>query len=224
MGLRSALATYHVTWSMDGGWHYHCHMVVEWEANTEFEELGAWVSRDWEWAKMDSGEGKTDVFVREVVGPGPAFGEGEIEGQGELWKESRDPVLAALQYVVRDVLQGVEKWVGRITNVEDAGSFAEAVGGAKLHRLYGVWRKQLGKRGEAAAPVEGAGMAPAGSGKTSFKDGKAWTIVGRMDAVLWEARSGVAQAVECVRRLLSVYSNKGLVWKRLVRTVRGCVG
>jgi len=168
----------------------------------------------------DSGDSKMDVFAREVCPAGPAFVKGETVGQGEFWAESPDPVMAALQYVVRDVLQGVEKWVERIKSPDDAGSFAEALGCAKLHRLYGEWRRQL-KTVETAAAADGTVSVGGTDKKAGSKgDAQAWTLIGTMDACLWRARTGETTAGECVQRLLVMYSNRGMVSKRLRQLVK----
>ena len=219
-GMESALCTYHVTASLDGGWHYHCHLLVEWRVDVDACDIVDRVSDDWHWAKRDSGDSRMEVFSRQVVGAGPAIVEEAAEKQGEFWKESDDPVMAALQYVVRDVLQGVEKWVGKIKNLEDAGSFAEALGGSKLHRLYGAWRRQLPKVEAAAAADETGAVGDADRPNRVGKDAKAWTLIGTMDRVLWDAKQGVEAAFLCVRRLQLLYSNKGVVSKRLRLSVK----
>lgn len=222
MGMSSALCTYHVTASHDGGWHYHCHLVVEWQVAASLADLGERVTTGWHWAKQDSGDKQTEVFAREVCEPGEPFCREGFEGQGDLWSESSDRVVAALQYVVRDVLQGVEKWVAKIDNIEDASSFAEALTSAKLHRLYGVWRKQLAKavadtEVSASGSEEGKEKAAA-SGKASI----VWITIGRMDEVLWLMKNGKSDAFRCVQSLLCRYSNKSLVSKRLRKLVSAC--
>lgn len=214
-GMESALCTYHVTASLDGGWHYHCHLLVEWGVAVDTSTGAGKVSEDWHWAKRDSGDSRMEVFARQICDAGPAFEAETNDRQGEFWKESEDAVTAALQYVVRDILQGVEKWVGKIRNVEDAGAFAEALGGCKMHRLYGAWRRQLPTVEEAAsqdATVSVGGTDKAGGCR---KDAKAWTLIGTMDTVLWGAKTGDSASFLCVRRLQQLYSNRGVVSKRL---------
>jgi hypothetical protein len=122
------------------------------------------------------------------------------------------------------VLQGVEKWVAKINNIEDASSFAEALTSAKLHRLYGEWRKQLPKSiGDAeasSASVEGGSESKGGCKAEKI----AWTSLGRMDEVLWAAKQGTQAAVLFVATLLSRFSNKGMVSKRLKSLVNACSG
>jgi len=222
MGMASALCTYHVTASVTGGWHYHCHLVIEWVEGTKLEARGAELTGAWKKAKADSGDKQTEVFGRKVCEAGGPLTRAEIAGQGELWAESVDPVAVALQYVVRDVLQGVEKWVSKINNIEDASTFAEALSSAKLHRLYGAWRRKLPKPdGEQEAPSP----APTDGSKEKGGCGKekiAWITIGRMDEVLWWARGGNEQAVQCVRMLLLRFSNKGMVSKRLKSLAPAC--
>jgi hypothetical protein len=218
--MEAALATYHVGASEGGGWHYHCHVVVEWKLEVGTVGMSKEVSDAWHWAKRDSGDRVTETFSREVCEAGERFEvEGEM-GQGEFWKESVDPVMAALQYVVRDVLQGVEKWVERISSVEDAGSFAEALEGAKLHRLYGSWRHALEKPADEAADEEVTAGAVAADGAKTGKAVKAWDRVGTMDEVLGLAKGAAGSGMEFVRRLHLQYWNRGMVLKRLVRVVR----
>lgn len=224
LGMSSALCTYHVTASLNGGWHYHCHLVVEWRVDIDTSTMAGELTKQWHWAKADSGDRQTEVFARLVCEAGGPIGVKSLAGQGELWSEAVDPVLAALQYVVRDVLQGVEKWVAKITNLEDASSFADALTSAKLHRLYGVWRTQISKKKTEEVSEEESKEGGTEKGGSSQKDSKAWSLIGRMDEVLWRAKQGETAARQCVQRLLIRFSNKGLVSKRLRKLARSfCV-
>jgi hypothetical protein len=155
------------------------------------------------------------VFSRRVSEAGPALAGFTAGAQLEFWSEGPDPVEVALQYAVRDVLQGVEKWIAGISAVEDAGSFAEALSHAKLHRLYGEWRKEVS--GQAGAEGVGLGddASQVGAVAGKKKEQKAWEMVGRMDEVLWRARGGDRAAVMCVSRLIAKSSSRGMVASRL---------
>jgi len=220
MGMRSALCTYHVTRTAHGGWHYHCHVVVEWDEGVQGEAVASAVDLAWHRSMGASGEGSMAVFCRRVCEAGAALVGFQAGSQLEFWSEGPDAVEVALQYAVRDVLQGVEKWISGIGSVEDAGSFAEALTHAKLHRLYGEWRKELPAEGGAESVGLVGDDAKVGAVKGKKKEQKAWELVGRMDEVLWRARGGDAAARTCVSRLIAKSSSRGAVASRLKAVAR----
>jgi hypothetical protein len=197
-------------------------VVVEWGEGVAGEDVYGRLDEAWWEALRDSSSKRKELFMRCVALAGPAMKGLEGDGQMEFWKESRNPVEVALQYVVRDVLQGVEKWVERLGGSEDCESFAEALSGAKLHRCYGKWRKKI-----AEEVVEDEGAAGSGAIKVSGSgiDGKAgvfWEAVATMDVVLWGAKQGRLREREVLRRLSVGSSNKGPVRSRLCQLVREC--
>jgi len=215
LGMRSALVTYHVTQGRHGGWHYHCHVVVEWKEGVVGEVVHREVDVAWHRAMGVNAEQSLSVFGRRVCAAGGALGTVVAGSQMDFWEEAPGAVEVALQYAVRDVLQGVEKWIEGTKTVEDAGAFAEALSHAKLHRVYGEWRKQVGPEGSGEGTPEVAGEETIGVKKVAKKEQKVWIMVGRMDEVLWGARSGCKEARKCLCGLLGGSLNAGRVASRL---------
>ena len=219
-GMVSALATYHVTASGVKGWHFHCHLVVEIQSAVSDEDLYKIWDDAWFAALGDGESQRKALFVRKVCDPGDALEGLTGDKQMEFWSESKDPVEVLLQYVLRDILQGVEGWVERLRTDDQAEAFASAINGTKLHRLYGVWRKKLATEEEDGA--DGASEKAEASAQVvgCVKSVVCWTVVGSMDEVLWWARQGQTDSVEMVRRLLGRGSNRGAVSLRLSRLVK----
>lgn len=220
----SALATYHVTPSSVIGWHYHCHLVMELGEGVKLADVYEQLDDAWFAALGDGESQRKDLFRRLVSPAGPAMAGLAGDRQMEFWDESPDPVEVVLQYVLRDILQGVEGWIGKMATDEQAESFAKALSGAKLHRLYGVWRTAV-VEGE-ADEVDGDAEADE---EDSTVDGAGvraivWQEVGGMDEVLWKARQGTEVCLDLVRRLLGRSSNRGAVALRLWRLVQEFAG
>lgn len=219
LGMKSALATYHVTPSSVKGWHYHCHLLVEWGEESAEEGRGVALDDAWFEATRERAEHRKETFIRRVCNAGAALDGLAGERQMEFWDESPDPAEVVLQYMLRDILQGVEKWIGKLQTDVQCSEFAKALSGAKLHRLYGVWRTVEGAEDE--DPAEGATDATSemvvGVGKGSAE--VLWTSRGSMDVVLWEMKGGAEWAWELVRRLIGRSSNRGAVALRLSRLV-----
>jgi hypothetical protein len=221
LGMRSALATYHVVPSNSRGWHYHCHLLVELREGVVLDDVYAGLDEAWFRACKDREEGRKAVFVRVLTWAGAALAGLAEDTQMEFWSESKDPVEVVLQYVLRDILQGVEKWIGRIHDDDGAEAFAKALGCSKLHRLYGAWRKKVAgedvDEGEGAAAVETASKGDGGK----LKECESWVAVGVMDQVLWQARSGGIRELDLLRRLIGRSLNRGAVGSRLSMLVKG---
>jgi len=221
VGMVSGLATYHVTPSSVKGWHFHCHLVLELASGVTMESVWERLDDCWFRALKDGESQRKPLFVRKLVDEGKALDGLAGERQMEFWDESKDEVEVVLQYVLRDILQGVEGWIGKMQTDDQCEAFAEALSGAKLHRLYGVWRKRLDAEAqdEAERSVEAATTAsPLVSQKPCAT---VWHVIGGMDVVLWWASQGMAESVEVVRRLLGRSSNRGLVASRLWMLVKG---
>lgn len=222
VGMESALATYHVTPSTIKGWHFHCHLVCD-LGSAEME--GAVYDRlddAWFRALRDGESQRKPLFVRLVAPPGSAMVGLKGDRQMEFWQESRDPVETVLQYVLRDILQGVESWIGRMATDDQCESFAAALSGAKLHRLYGVWRTRLDEEVADEADDAVAATSVGEESAAKVKSATVWHVVGSMDEVLFWMRQRQAESVELVRRLLGRCSNKGAVASRLSMLVREC--
>jgi len=223
LGMRSALATYHVKASSVSGWHYHCHLVVEFKPGVEMAGRMGAVDDAWFAAKREMETLRRPLFFRKVCDEGEAMEGLQGDRQMEFWSESKNPAETVLQYVLRDVLQGVEGWIGSITTDAEAEAFAAALSGAKLHRFYGEWRKPDAKDapdeegGKTAAVHDEAAMVAAGTEVL-------WCLVGGMDEVLHWAKLGRMDAVTVLNRLLFRSCNQGSVAKRLRTLVAAVSG
>lgn len=214
MGMHAGLAVTHMSWSMSvegGGWHYHQHLVLESNLPAELAERRCRFAADvWAEIKKDDGDTRAQsAFVRCVSGGGQPL-EGLDEGTGDLWVESNDEVTKCVQYVARDVCQGVESW-----NVESAtgrvAELCEVVRSAKLRRLYGAWRTPL-----PAEEVKPAKEANADGPKVFDDDAQE---LGRVDDVLFAAGRGEEWGIEAALGLLASSRNNSAVGKRLVAVV-----
>src|SRR3989304_3410537 len=106
IGMRSGLATYHVKRSRGGGWHYHCHLIIEWKEGVDGERARGEVESVWNRAKKEPLHLAQPLWGGEIWAGGPALVGLAEEKQMEFWQEGTDAVEGALQYVLRGVLQG----------------------------------------------------------------------------------------------------------------------
>jgi hypothetical protein len=223
-GMKACLATYHVTPSLNGGWHYHCHLIVEWSNIEADEALRERLNEAWWKATGEDSERGHPIFFREVAGPGPALDGLANDRQMDFWAEAPNPVEVVLQYCLRDVLQGAEGWIQKLDSDWATADFCEALTGAKLHRLYGTWRKKLVVEAEAET-MPSADAATAVKPVVKPVEGQVvWTVVGSMDDVGWRAKQGEVACRELLLRLRGRSSNRGAVACRLSQWVTECVG
>jgi len=223
-GMKSMLVTYHVKRTRGEGWHYHAHCVVEWGMAVHAEDACLGVGVVWKDAVERVGELSHPIFYRHVAPPGDAVVEMEADGQSEFWAESEDAVTQLLQYCIRDVVQGIENWIEGVETRALIGEFMRAVDGAKLHRLYGEWRKRV-------EDVEEENEEDPGSGTEKEKaearkkglDGE-WLRLGSMDSVLKGAAVKVTLMVEFFQALASSYFNRSAVFRRLTEMLRSIGG
>lgn len=221
VGMESALLTQHVKPRESYGWHFHGHCVVEFKAGVDAEAAGIRLEQVWQKAcKEESGHEKA-LFRRLVCGAGAALNGGGLSEQGEFWAEAVDAVQRVLQYAIRDVVQGCEGWVERLSNDAEIAAFAGVIENAKLHRLFGVWRKVL--RAE-AVDEETTESVPALKlcGAAGVGSDKVWHELGSMEAVWERAAGGDTLALGALKTLTSRYSNRGKLCQRLVIVVN-CV-
>jgi len=219
-GMRSMLVTYHVKRTRGEGWHYHAHCVIEWGVEVCAEDACASVALGWRDALEGAGELSHPVFYRHVATPGDALVELAKDGQGEFWAESADAVTKLLQYCIRDVVQGIENWVEGVDTEELTAEFARAVDGAKLHRVYGVWRTKLEEKAVEEKDVVGVGATEKERAEAAKKGVFEWLKIGSVDAVLSGAGTGVTLMREFVRSLACTYSNRSAVCRRLTALLR----
>jgi hypothetical protein len=224
LGMQSALATYHVMPSSVKGWHFHCHVLIEFADGVDGAKVEGLLDGAWFKALGDGETQRKPLFMRKVSDPGPAFDGLTGDVQMEFWAESRNPVEVVLQYVLRDVLQGVEGWISRISTDVGCEEFAEALSHAKLHRLYGVWRKKLVEEAKDEAGSSEGSTTVGSSAVRKCKDTEIWSSVGTMDEVLHWAKNGMGVGLDVVRRLLGRSANRGSVALRLSRLVAGLAG
>jgi hypothetical protein len=222
-GMRSALLTQHVKPRPGVGWHYHGHCVVEFKPGVDGAAACAKLEGRW-WRATTAVEGlEKPLFRRMVCGPGEALTSGAIGGQGEFWAEPQGAVERCLQYTVRDVVQGCEGWVEHLRSVEEIEGFVQVISGAKLHRLYGAWRKKAASEVEAEGSVSGesTGVAPLPGAAGSDK---VWHEYGNVSRVWESARSGDTVAQGLLERLSSRYCNRGKLCRRLGIALHCCSG
>lgn len=219
-GMTSGLATYHVKRSRGKWWHYHCHLVMELADGANLPAVEASLNGKWTGLCESVGEGSKPLFFRKICEAGAAIDEFAAQSQGELWRESRDKTVASLQYIVRDVVQGCEGWVEGVEDARLVKEFGHGVEGAKLHRLFGKWRKKL----EAASEVEGEAADPSKSSclaptQASAEETK-WLKVGTVDTAIVWGLTGVGIGFEWARALHATCSNKSAVGMRVASLLR----
>ena len=220
-GMRSALLTQHVKPRPGVGWHYHGHCVVEFNPGVDGSAACAALETKWQRAVGTAEFWEKGLFRRLVCGPGPAMGKGGMGDQGEFWSEPEGAVQRCLQYTVRDVVQGCEGWVEHLRTVEDIEGFVQVIAGAKLHRLYGAWRKKSAEEsvGDGSLSEDKAAAAPVGPNKGSDK---VWHEIGNISRVWETARSGDTVSLGYLERLNSRYRNHGKLYRRLARALQSC--
>ena len=223
IGMRSGLATYHVKRSRGGGWHYHCHLIVEWKEGVDGERARGEVESVWNRAKKEPLHLAQPLWGREICAAGPALVGLAEEKQMEFWQESTDAVEVALQYVLRDVLQGVEGWIGGVANGKEAEAFAGALDSAKLHRMYGEWRTAVVEEVDEDKETEGSTEAERAA-SVAGKEVTVWKAIGGMDAVLMWARNGDTIARKMLIWLVGARSCVSGAMKRLQIVVQECCG
>lgn len=212
----AALKTVHITWSNSGGWHYHSHVVVETSEVAEVaEHRWGLLVRDWSTYRTDDGDTKAHLdVVRIIAGPGEAMSELD-EGSSDFWTEAQSKAEQAVQYVSRDVCQGVGSW-----NLKECGDRVGELFGdvahAKLRRLYGTWRKAVPAE-EVIEAKEAAADAP-----RPYQEGD--EDVGTVDDVLWRCSAGPGRWEQIALWLLSTCSNKSAMGERLKSVIGRFVG
>lgn len=219
-GLRGALATYHVTPSMRLGWHYHCHLLIDVDP-IDVGVLQEGLADAWAKARRISEEcNNAPFFCRLVAEPGAALVGLAKDTQLEFFEESPDPVERCLQYMVRDILQGVERWVGKLSGVEAAEEFAAALSNLKTHRLYGTWRKKVTDDvTEKRDAAEDRSVEESQKEHVVGKTGSEWYQRGGMDVIIWAVRRGESMWLTELVKLLGARTRYGDVGLRLWKLV-----
>lgn len=217
-GCVAGLATFHVKPRDAGGWHYHMHLVGEFdEGVTSGDRLVEALHLAWYKARRCIGV-EPLLWGRKVCEAGPGMEALTGDGQMDFWREAEGPVERVLQYCLRDVLQGVEGWVESVVGSMNSEDFCETLSHVKLRRLFGKWRAKSeseveleSKGGETEGGRVGGGKEPVGKERETA----VWTDAGGMDDVLRRAASGERSAREDVEALVMSYRNRGRVANRL---------
>jgi hypothetical protein len=216
--MKSALLTLHVKPRIQWGWHYHGHCIIEWQDGVDTVAAAESLEKIWHRAaKEESGREKA-MFRRMVCGSGDALGTGGFGGQGEMWAEPPGAVQRVLQYAVRDVVQGCEDWVTGLCEEAAIATFADLIAHSKLHRTFGEWRKSATKEVdlEASTVTEGCTIKIEEGEK---KVTQVWHLMGSLETVWDEARSGNQKSLTALRTLTARYFNRGKLCRRLTIVV-----
>jgi len=200
------LASFHLKLANQDAWHYHVHFMVESTSSDKCLALGERMINAWRSYVTDETGSAESMFVKVLCDAGETFVFGD-SGQGELFSEPTDPIIKALSYGLRDVVQGIERWVSEGSSRERIVEFIVVLRGAKLHRLYGNWRI-------AAAAAEDEVVEPEEADKPEI-GGREWVVAGSMEEVLAEAKCGVELAVSLLRSLLRGRNGRSPVQGRL---------
>lgn len=218
-GMVAGMTTVHMVWSeRSSGWHYHVHVMAD-MGGTEIahrELLEQWVIE---------GKGErvrvADEQAKLVVKRGGPITElADDAGDLDFWHESKGPVARAVQYPLRDLVQGVSatRLGGAVEQVDAcARELVRDAAGWKCFRAWGDWRK--------ACPVE---KEEEDEGEGDGEDGAAApaaaTPLGTVPRVWREAREGQEAAREAMRALERSVCNESDFAKRLVGFCRSCLG
>lgn len=220
-GLVSALATYHVKASLKYGWHYHCHLVVEFDDVVDHDSLYDRLNLAWRTVTSlhESHLNYTDLFMRKITDGGPALKGMAENTQLDFWSEPQDEVEKVLHYVLRDVLQGIETWVGVMQDRGVCVEFCETMGTAKRHRCYGKWRKAaVGNEGEARDASEETELAEnSGVMNTGVSE---WSEISTMDRCLTTLKGGDGVSKSLLMQLIGCTNRSAGVLFRLRQVVQ----
>jgi len=206
----SALVSHHLVWSEAcNGWHYHVHLLAEVDGVVSLSALES------AWADAGGADGVHDRRSRGrlVTGGGAAIVElAGDSGDVDLWSEAAAPVSKAIQYPIRDALQGLSSWRlgGPKQMCAAVREFVESAKGWRLHETIGKWRKP--------APADPAGKEGEGCEEASEKVAapSASVLLGSPDRVLRLARSGDLSARAALLGLERACNNVSEFAKRLV--------
>jgi hypothetical protein len=222
-GLTAALATYHVKPNARFGWHYHCHLVAEFDGVLDTDSLYQLLNDRWKkcCSKHKSHVDYKELFMRLVTDPGPALvGMGE-HTQLEFWDEPKDQVETCLHYILRDVLQGIETWIECMKSEDDCHAFCDFMGTAKRHRCYGTWRKTVKNDVvEERDKLEERSMDEAAVSRLNPQKGASpWSAVCTMDSCISTWRSGSGESKRLLQQLLGCTNRSVGVMSRLRKVV-----
>lgn len=212
-GFLAGMLTVHVCWSeAAGGWHYHVHGIAELPRG-----LGAqWFVDQWVGIGQAAGEGVLSVVARELSAAGPAMADlASDDGDLDFWREASSEAARAIQYPVRDMLQGVAAWrLGGESRIRycltEITRHAKAW---KVHRSLGRWRR--------SAPVPEAPEAAAADEEKAGPVGQV-AALGTVQSFVRRARAGDASVIGVFTGLELACRNDSDFGRRFVRFCRIC--
>jgi hypothetical protein len=214
-GLVGAMTAVHITRNdVSQSWHYHTHIIVELPAGTMTKRE---MLEKWKEIAPDSRVDFEEHQCRLAVTAGPKIEElAKDSGDADFWSEVPSQAAKAVQYPLRDLVQGVTAW--RLGGDESqlravADELLRSATGWKLFRAWGRWRKNCpaavaAAKGEAKEGEEGKGTP--GSP----------TPLGTVLRVWRAARKGDEGARDALRRLERSCRNVSDFARRLVKFCR----
>jgi len=224
-GMVAAMVSTHIVWSKGWqGWHYHVHLFMEFDRRARDPGLcpvGCQMLRDW-W--LDTGRHEhvqaEEDSCRLVMESGrPITSVAGDEGDTDFWTEGDTWAMRAVQYPVRDMVQGVSSLrFGGEQKVMEAAvcQLLTDSAGWKLRRTTGLWRKEPPAAVEVVEPVVAdvvlSAAAPAGSSPSS--------VVGTLSGLYRAAIGGFSDAKTVFRELELNVRNKSDFARRYVRFCR----
>lgn len=217
-GLIGAMTVVHIVWSpRANGWHYHVHILVELPKGKmkKQELLDQWVHESGE-EKARTGEDQ----ARLICGAGPALDElKDDSGDTDFWTESKGPIAKAVQYPLRDLVQGVSAW--RLGGDKErmnacARELVRDASGWKCFRAWGLWRKAVEVEEVEEDEKEGEDKEAAAAPGSP-------TPLGSVGHLWRAARNGCAEAREVFAQLERSVRNDSEFAKRLIKYCRLCL-
>lgn len=226
-GLIAAMTVVHVVWSLKrDGWHYHVHILCELPAGVMTPEklLAGWKDAAApEWVSTDEKQSRL------VLGAGGAMRElRDDAGDPDFWVEASTAVAKAVQYPLRDVVQGVSQWRlgGDSARVQScAAELVQEASGWKMFRAWGRWRHKC-PAAEAAEVVTAPEPKPVeedGAGKKKAAPGGP-KVIGTVTRVWREARKGSEAARAVFRQLEGTVRHNTKFARRFVWYCRHACG
>lgn len=204
-GMIACMATTHIVWSQrSGGWHYHVHLLLEFPPGVVCPSIlvGWWTATD-----LTERLSNEESSVRRVIEAGPALeGLANDDGDLEFWSEATSEAAKAVQYPLRDMLEGLSAFrLGSDPAVvrHALEELFTTTSGARLRECYGRWRKKPA----AAVPMEPEKVPGDEVAPRAVPGAPASCVLGTI-SILWRrARQGDAESQVIFRALEKTVSN-----------------
>lgn len=208
-GLVGGFIVFHVVRAASGnGWHVHAHAMLEFDGEMPPDLSESW-NRTLE--RYDSAwTQKKPVWKEKLLDAGPATGECEDDG-GDMFDDSKDPVVRRLQYSLRELMGGIEKYEGN-AEVGFVAELFDVTEGKKMRRLLGEWRLGVEERALKLGVElpDSSGSAPA----------EEEVEMGTVDDVYYRAIEGERAAVQVLTLLEKGIRNNGSTARRALDMIR----